>query len=151
MPQYTSAPSTSGYAAGLRSYAPNKFGGGGATQSGMVGGFAPHLYQQPNMDPDYLATYRSLGSDPNVPANQTFDIDKVWRYTPTNAMFKPGFQHSDYIEQKVQALRADRETQARLASGEYRYNDNGMLVQGRIDPDTGLWQPIRGPSDDSGD
>lgn len=101
---------TRAYAEGLRNYA----GGQSVNQSAQQ---AAHLSQDPSLDADYLETYRGLKNDPNVPADQQMDIDRVWRSTPNASIFKSGYEHNPYVEEKVQMLRMDREAEKMRAQG----------------------------------
>jgi hypothetical protein len=103
---------TQAYADGLRNYA-----GGSVNQMAGQPQMAAHLSQAPRLDADYLETYRGLKNDPVVPADQKLDIDRVWRATPNAGIFKEGYAHNPYVEQKVQALRAEREAEKMRAQG----------------------------------
>jgi hypothetical protein len=111
-----SAPSvakTQAYADGLRNY-------GGQSVNQMAGQppqMAAHLSQAPSLDPDYLEAYRGLKDDPVVPSDQKLDIDRIWRATPNAGIFKEGYSHNPYIEQKAQALRMEREAEKMRAQG----------------------------------
>jgi hypothetical protein len=114
MPTYTpnsfssGAPSvakTQAYADGLRNYAGGKSVNQTAQQAPQM---AAHLSQAPSLDADYLEVYRGLQNDSAVPADQKFDVDRVWRASPNAAIFKPGYEHNPYVTQKVDALRASR-------------------------------------------
>lgn len=92
------------YANALRTYTPNSF----QASSPALPALAPHLSQQPNLDPDILQAYRDARALPL--ANQNIpDIDKLWRMNPNAAIFKPGYQHNPYVSFAAQTARVGRE------------------------------------------
>src|SRR5262245_5072478 len=93
-PSYTPNPFAGGptvgdkqgaYASALRAYTPNQFAGSAQQPMQM----APHLSQAPPIDPDLMAGYARLRSDPRAQQyNQSApDVANLWRQSPTSPFF----------------------------------------------------------------
>ena len=96
------------YANALRGYAPNAFAGSvGSRQTSM----APHLSQPVPLDADLISAYQSFRADPEAQrAGQSgVDINQLWRTSPTSPVFKPGYQHNPFVQQRADLTKSKRE------------------------------------------
>jgi hypothetical protein len=125
---------TAAYAQGLRNYTGNTFGGEGATSSNTTGPLAAHLTQAVPLDADLMQAYKDVAADPQAQQYKqamNYDLEKLWKLSPTAPIFKAGYAHNPYVLQRQQAI-AEARRQAGLTAEERAAED---AAKGYYTPD----------------
>jgi len=104
------------YVDALRNYGANPFEAANPTPPMKM---APHLAQGPRLDPETLEAYRYLSKNQPDPTMRQIvpDVDRLWRVSPSQAMFQPGYQHHQVIGQRIDEMRQQARRAAILAQG----------------------------------
>ena len=123
----------------LRGYSANPFAGD--TAGPQSTNMSAHLSQPNPIDPDIVAAYKQLATDPQAKQyNQTgMDLDRIWRVTPGAAIFKPGYKFNPYALQIAEELRQKRNAPQMAEGVQSMVDDSGRTLYYRQDDEGGRY------------